>query len=61
MRLLRWLCEALGHPGSAWLSDVTNEFVIQDCVRCRTVVITALSDDNIQEDYEEVLDRWLMG
>ena len=39
--------------------DVTGEFVVRDCGRCATVIITSMIDGHQKEDYEAVLDRWL--
>ena len=58
-RILRWLCGLIDHRGADWEMDVTGEFVVRDCGRCATVIITSMIDGHQKEDYEAVLDRWL--
>ena len=62
MWLLRQLCSLIDHrgPGLDYLMDVTGSFVVSDCKRCGTVIITALDKDVTKEDYEAVLDRWFV-
>ncbi len=40
--------------------DEYGEFLVQDCLSCQTIVIRDLVGEHSKEDYEAVLDRWLI-
>ena len=58
MRLPRWLCSLLKHPGASLFYDEEG-FMVKDCL-CRTIIFTSFDPDHEwdQSDFERVLARY---